>query len=113
MIIAAGRFDLAGRTAPLPLFSFNLQARRLGIATTAPTTLYLLRFPGFTPDGRYVVKGTPVNGMNLPAADFEVIPPNDPGLANLGDVSNGIVIRLSASNEPMRGGGFMVEISQF
>jgi hypothetical protein len=113
-IVAAGRFDLAGRATPFPLFSFNnLTAQALGVAGTPFNTLYLLRFPGFTADGRYIVKGTPVNGFGLPAADFEVIPSNDPRLANIPNVNSGIVVRLTASNEPMRANGFMVEISQF
>lgn len=115
VIVAAGRFDLNGRSAPAPLFSFNLQARRLATPLGTPplNSLYLLRFPAFTADGRYVVKGTPVSAMNLPAADFEVIPSNDPALANVPEALTGIVMRLTSGNEPVRGGGFMVEISQF
>lgn len=114
MIVAAGRFDLAGRSAPSPLFSFNnLSAQALGAVGTPFNTLYLLRFPGFTADGRYIVKGTPVTVFGLPSADFEVIPSNDPRLSNIPNVNNGIVVRLTANNEPMRANGFMVEISQF
>jgi hypothetical protein len=115
VIVAAGRFDMNGRTAPFPLFSFNnLSAQRLPQpGSTAPSPLYLLRFPAFTADGRYIVKGTPVNAMGLPAADFEVIPSTDPAFANTPNVLAGIVVRLTVNNELMRANGFMVEISQF
>ena len=76
-------------------------------------TLYLLRFPGFTADGRYVVKGTPVQPFGGLPADFEVLPSTEPRLVNVPNVANGIVVRLSASNEVSRAHGFMVEISQF
>lgn len=110
-IIAAGRFDVNGAAAALPLFSFNgLRAQRLPL-TQFP--LYLLRFPGFTADGRYVVKGTPINILGQAAADFEVIPSNDPGLASVSaSAQTGIVVRVAVNNEPVRN-GFMVEISQF
>lgn len=102
-----------GAAGALPLFTFNsLRVQRLPI-TQFPPTLYLLRFPGFTPDGRYVVKGTPMTSGGAPAGDFEVIPSTDPSLASVGaSAQQGIVVRVAANNEPVRN-GFMVEISQF
>jgi hypothetical protein len=112
--VAAGRFDAQGNAAPLPLFAFNnMQVTRLA------NTFYLLRFGGFRPQGRYVVKGTVLTSVaDLTPHVFEVILASDPGLppllARLGlRPDDGIVVRVrQVNNEPIAL-GFMVEISEF
>src|SRR5262245_6187491 len=59
-IVAAGRFDVDGSSIPPPFFSFN------GLTAT-PLELvgvYFLRFPNFSPERRYVVKGTPLTNLS-------------------------------------------------
>lgn len=122
-IIAAGRFDAEGRAAPPPLFSFNnLTATRLVSATPTvpvPPGLYVLRFPGFTPTGRFVVKGKAVNGLAGLAVSFEVMASNDPALiaaltvaGQANALTTGIIVRL-VSGQLTVPAGFMIEISQF
>jgi len=115
VIVAAGRFDAQGNAAPPPLFASNMQVTRLG----PNSTFYLLRFGGFRPQGRYVVKGTVLTSVaNLTPQVFEVIPAADSGLppllSGLGLTPNdGIVVRVRqvVNNAPISL-GFTVEISE-
>lgn len=109
-VVAAGRFDALGNSAPAPLFSFNLQVTPLGNPTQ---NLFLLKFNSFNNQRRYMVKGTPLASGTAQPVTFEVLPPNDALVLTLGrPAQSGIVVRVrQANNTPAA--GFMVEISQF
>lgn len=112
-VVAAGRFDAAGKSAKAPLFSFNLKATPFG---NPGQNFYLLQFRGYNSKIFYVVKGTPVAAGNTgQALTFDVIPSDDatvkPVAAGL-PLNSGIVIRVEqANNQPAQ--GFMVEITKY
>jgi hypothetical protein len=112
-VVAAGRFDAKGKTAPNPLFSFNLKATPFG---NASQNFYLLQFKGFNSKIFYVVKGTPITvGTISQPLTFDVIPSTDAtvkGFAPGVPVADGIVVRVcQADNKPAA--GFMVEITKY
>jgi hypothetical protein len=112
-VVAAGRFDLHGKSTPNPNFSFNLKAIPFG---KPGNNFYLLQFKGFNSKIFYVVKGTPITlGSIAQPLTFDVIPSTDitvktfaPGVP----VADGIVVRVcQADNKPAA--GFMVEITKY
>lgn len=112
-VVAAGRFDVKGKSFPTPLFSFNLTATAFG---DVGQNFYFLKFKGYNPRIFYVVKGTPIaQGGSTQNYSFEVIPSDDPTVkAFSGKVplKEGIVVRVrQGPKDPAQ--GFMVEISQY
>src|SRR5205807_3257456 len=66
-VVAAGRFNADGTSTP-PGWSFNndLNAKRL-----SRPELYYLTFKDFKPDGKYLIKGTAINQIQMPPHVFE------------------------------------------
>jgi hypothetical protein len=109
VIVAAGHVRRDGDTSTPPYFRFGgLDVQPL------PGPIYMIRFDAFTgdPDTPYVVKGTPIRGVDEPVRIFEVL--DRDAIAEAGsDPSQGLHVRLvTASGEPIEG-AFMVEISDF
>ena len=112
-VVAAGRFDVKGKSTPTPLFAFNLKAMPFG---NVGQNFYLLQFRGFNSKIFYVVKGTPiVPGNATQAFTFDVVPSTDATIQSFAatvPVNDGIVVRVcQADNKPAA--GFVVEITKY
>jgi hypothetical protein len=108
-IVAAGRFDTAGKSTPAPLFSFN------GLTATPvpnnPRCYVLAGFPGVNDQTlHFVVKGTCLNTTNGPVLTFDLVAETE--YSSLGVPTARIVVRVQG-NDSQPAPGFLVEISRF
>lgn len=98
------RLAAAGRVALVGGLVAQVDGTGLDRADVEPEggQIYRIRFPGYTPHGVYVVKGTPVTRDDAPPSTFEVLAPA-PG-------HGGLRVRVSNAEHGAGVTGFMIEI---